>query len=137
MFCEKYQQAFAHMGLTLAAEHRLDLASLGGVFDRVHAPPALVDYYATCGRHPINRRRNTLLDPDELYVRDGHLVFLVEEQEVALWGAAAGGPDPQVWQGNAVVGGADLVWFGEELPLSDFLIAMWRWELTGEEPVRG
>ncbi|MCX2724213.1 hypothetical protein [Roseibium salinum] len=137
MFAEKYRQAFAGLGLDLKPEHGMDLAPHAGILDRLAAPVALRDYYEICGLHEINRLRNRLLPPEALAIRDGRLVFLAEEQECAFWGAArSGATDPQVWQGVAVVADPNLHWFDEALLLSDFIIAMWRWELTGEEPIR-
>ncbi len=136
-FSETYRRAFAELGLVLGPEHGMDLAPHIGHLDRIGAPQALREYYETCGLHEINRRRNRLLLPEALTLRDDRLIFLAEEQECAFWGVArSGAPDPEVWQGNVVVGDPNLHWFSEELALSDFTIAMWRWELTGEEPDR-
>ncbi len=136
-FSEKYRRAFAELDLVLASEDGMDLAPHARDLDRIGAPQALREYYGTCGRHEVNRRRNRLLPPEALAIRDDRLIFLAEEQECAFWGAArSGAPDPEVWQGTVVVGDPNLHWFSEDLVLSDFIIAMWRWELTGEEPER-
>jgi hypothetical protein len=137
MFAEKYRRAFADLGLVLTREHGMDLAPHTGKLDRIAAPLALRDYYETCGLHEINRLRNRLLPPETLAIGDNRLIFLAEEQECAFWGAAhSRAADPEVWQGVAVVADPNLHWFNEGLLLSDFIIAMWKWELTGEEPDR-
>jgi hypothetical protein len=98
---------------------------------RLTVPRALSDYYAVAGRHWINRESNRLYPISELEWRDDRLVFMEENQWVAFWGigrAEVGKSNPVVWQApNA----ESLEWFLEAYRLSQFLMAMWRWQLTG------
>lgn len=95
-------------------------------------PAALADYYAVAGRHWINENHNRLRPIEALEWMDDRLVFLEENQEVAFWGidrADLGQADPIVWQG---VNGDPVEWYPEDFRLSRFLMAMWKWTLTGE-----
>jgi hypothetical protein len=63
---------------------------------------------------------------------DDRLVFLEENQRVCYWGISKddlNALDPRIWRGDI----ADPIkWRREELPLSQFLIALWKWNMTGE-----
>jgi hypothetical protein len=96
-------------------------------------PEALRTYYAIAGRHRANEIHNRLLPISELDSRDEMLVFMEENQGVAVWGIRKDDltlPDPVVWQGTC---GDPLEWYPEEHVVSSFIIAMWRWTVTGEQ----
>jgi len=100
---------------------------------RLSVPRALFDYYAVAGRHRINREYNRLYSIRELGWRDEWLVFMEENQSVAYRGvdrAEAGKFNPVVSQApNAEL----LEWFPEIYRLSQFVMAMWHWQLHGNQ----
>lgn len=68
---------------------------------------------------------------------DDKLVFMEENQCVVFWGIAKadlGEADPVVWQG---VNGEPIEWYAEDHRLSRFLMAMWKWIMTGEDESSG
>ena len=96
-------------------------------------PTALFDYYSLAGRHWINENHNRLRPIEELEWVDDQLVFMEENQLVAFWGIRKENlidSDPIVWQG---VNGDSIEWYAENYRLSRFLMAMWKWTVTGEE----
>lgn len=136
MFVEKYRRAFQELGLALSAEDGISEPAKRVVRGDVGLPPALEDYYALCGSHEINSRHNQLLAPGENYIIDHRLVFM-EEQGGFVWGVLlTGSADPEVWQGAKAVGSVRIEWHREDLLFSDFITAMWRWQITGAEPQR-
>jgi hypothetical protein len=134
VFKEYYCRRFAEMGESLTDADGLNDGEVAAVLAerKLVIPSALADYYAVAGRHLINRQHNRLYQIGELEWRGDRLVFMEENQCVAFWGIARADvatPDPVVWQAP----NADpLVWFPEEYRVSQFLLAMWRWQLTGE-----
>ncbi len=113
---------------------RAELARLGMVI-----PVALFDYYSLAGRHSINENHNRLRPIAELEWMEDKLVFMEENQCVVYWGirrADLGENDPIVWQG---VNGEPIEWYAENYHLSRFLMAMWKWTMTGEvePPISG
>lgn len=99
-------------------------------------PTALADYYAIAGRHQINARHNRLLPIEELEWEGDKLVFMEENQSVAVWGidrAALEDSNPVVWQGP---NSDPIEWYEEPYRVCQFLMAMWHWQETGveEEP---
>jgi hypothetical protein len=96
-------------------------------------PRALADYYDVAGRHEINAQHNRLLLIEELAWEGDKLVFMEENQCVALWGidkAAIENSNPVVWQTS---NNEPFEWYEEPYHLSQFLMAMWRWQETGVE----
>jgi hypothetical protein len=96
-------------------------------------PAALFDYYSLAGRHWINENHNRLRPIESLEWIDGKLVFMEENQVVSLWGIPKEHleeADPIVWQG---VNGKPIEWYPEDYRLSRFLMAMWKWTMTGEQ----
>jgi hypothetical protein len=90
-------------------------------------PQALADYYAVAGSHTINEKHNRLRPIARLEWLDDRLIFMDENQRVAIWGIHRDDlaeDDPVVWQG---VNG------DENYRLSQFLMAMWQWTVTGEQ----
>jgi hypothetical protein len=130
-----YRRGFAGLGEPLTDADGLGDEAVAAALTerRLVAPAALADYYAVAGRHRINRQHNRVYSIGELAWQGGWLVFMEENQCVALWGVAradAGAADPVVWQApNA----EPLDWFAEPYRVSQFLMAMWRWQLTGEQ----
>lgn len=110
-------------GFAAAAERKLKL----------EIPTALREYYSLAGRLPLNKEHNRLYSPGKLRILGGKLVFMEENQCVVFWGMdlkALGQDDPEMFQAN----NEDLaVWYSEELPFSDWIIKMWRWQ-RGLEP---
>jgi hypothetical protein len=97
-------------------------------------PTALFDYYSLAGRHWINENHDRLRPIEELEWMGDKLVFLDENQCVVFWGVDRSDlrkADPIVWQG---VNGDPIEWHSEDLRLSRFLMARWRWIRTGEIP---
>jgi hypothetical protein len=97
-------------------------------------PQALFDYYTLAGHLPINTQHNELRPPDKLDWLHNHLVFMDENQQIVYWAIAPDDlttPDPTVYQG---VNDTPIAWTPEPHTLSRFLIAMWHWTLTGNEP---
>ncbi len=95
-------------------------------------PVALFDYYSLAGRHWINENHNRLRPIKEREWFDAQLVFMEENQLVAFWGIRKENvteSDPIVWQG---VNGDPIEWYAEKYRLSRFLMAMWKWTVTGE-----
>jgi len=76
-----------------------------------------------------------LLPIDELEWREERMIFMEENQCVAFWGIDREGikePNPVVWQATNIETMA-LKWYEEPYLLSQFLMAMWRWQVTGVE----
>lgn len=70
------------------------------------------------------------------------LIFMEENQGVAFWGIHRNDclePNPIVWQGQNIdaieldLEDEPQEWFAEEYRLRQFLMAMWKWTLTGEQ----
>ena len=91
-------------------------------------PGPLRAFYELAGRWPGLIGQNRLLQPAELEVVDGRVLFYVENQGVWLWAAAREGDDPAVWSRENSPGAP---WEPEGEPLSRFLLqlvlfeAMW------------
>jgi hypothetical protein len=68
---------------------------------------------------PEVMQHNHLVQPDELELEEGKVVFLVENQAVCLWATEPAGEDPIVWYRNNVQGEP---WIEEPERLSGFLI---------------
>lgn len=96
-------------------------------------PQALIDYYTLAGQHFINQEHNQLLPIEQMYWIDDKFVFMEEDQRVVYWGikqADVDSPNPLVWQGI----NSDVIdWYEEPYKLSQFLMAMWKWTVTGEQ----
>ena len=60
-------------------------------------PAAMREAYALFGRRDdLTSNHDQLLEPKQLYVHDGLLVFRDENQGAARWGVETDGPDPRV-----------------------------------------
>lgn len=97
-------------------------------------PSAMREYYQIAGNHWLNSNHNQLRLPHQFEAAGDYTVFMDENQLVAQW--AIHSPDdeddPLVYQGVSVDG--DMDWHAESYTFSRFIIAMWKWILTGEPP---
>ena len=96
-------------------------------------PRALAEYYSLAGKHSINVDHNRLRPIDQLEWIDDTLVLMEENQCVSFWGIQRKDikkANPKVWQG---VNSEPIRWFVEVYRVSQFLMAMWKWTVTGEE----
>ena len=94
----------------------------------IRFPGPLREYYLSVGRHKINRAHNRLLPPDALFVAQGRLVFMEENQSVVYWGVlATAAVDPVVFQTTEPDDGD---WQAES-KCSRFLSAMLCWQAVG------
>ncbi len=101
---------------------------------RLTIPKSLFDYYEFAGRHWINEEHNRLRPVEELSWNDDRLIFADENQNVVCWGIDRSEvtlDDPVIWQG---INDDTIDWYSEEQTLSRFLMAMWKWTITGELP---
>ena len=137
MFKGYYRRRFAEFGEPLTDADGLGDDAVAGLLEerRLTIPSALADYYAVAGRHSINRQHNRLYRLEELEWQGDRLVFMEENQCVAFWSVAradADADDPLVWQAPNT---EPLEWLAESYRVSQFLMAVWRWQLTGvQEP---
>ncbi len=96
-------------------------------------PEALIDYYALAGQHPINVKHNQLLPIEQIKWMGSKLMFMEENQWVVYWAideSDVNNPNPVVWQGT----NSDAIdWYEEQYKLNQFLMAMWKWTVTGEQ----
>lgn len=116
------------------------LAQLGMPPDRTHAtadaipdqwPLALRRLYAIAAVHPLSVDHHRLLSPSETWRSDQRLVFAEENQQVLIWAVGEDDPsdDPTVWQGQPQPGGS-VVWYSEEMPVTEFMVEWWTWVAT-------
>jgi len=100
---------------------------------RLTLPEALIDYYALAGQHPINVKHNQLLPIEQIKWMGSKLMFMEENQWVVYWAideSDVNNPNPVVWQGT----NSDAIdWYEEQYKLNQFLMAMWKWTVTGEQ----
>ncbi len=89
-------------------------------------PRPLRDYYLTVGRHKINQAHNRLLPPEDLFVAQRRLVFMVENQAVVFWAVRSrtAARDPVVFQSTDP---EDEDWVADAA-CSQFLPAMLCWQ---------
>lgn len=102
---------------------------------RLVIPRALADYYAVAGAHEINTSHNRLLPIEKLQCGGDKLVVMEENQWVAFWGinrTAVHETNPVVWQTQNNEP-EPFAWYEEPYRLNQFLMAMWRWQMTGVE----
>lgn len=136
MFKEYYNRRFQEIfGFSLQPSDGLGDAAVQAKLAerRLILPKGLVDYYAVAGQHPINEEHNRLLPIEEIIWMGDKIVFMEENQSVVCWGidqADLNQQNPIVWQGMS---GETFSWYEEDYKLSQFLMAMWKWLITGEE----
>ncbi|MFZ6679148.1 hypothetical protein [Undibacterium sp. Tian12W] len=115
----------------------LEMLALPDAANRLHAiahplPLALTAHYLCAGNSPVNTAYNELLQPEDLYAEQEHLIFMHENQGVVDWGICLqdlAQDDPIVWQRN----NDDGAWYAEDHHLSSFLMACWYWAEFGED----
>ncbi len=123
------------MGLSLQPSDGLgdDAVQTKLVEYRLTLPEALIDYYALAGQHPINVKHNQLLPIEQIKWMGSKLMFMEENQWVVYWAideSDVNNPNPVVWQGT----NSDAIdWYEEQYKLNQFLMAMWKWTVTGEQ----
>ena len=102
---------------------------------RKSVPAAMRAYYKVAGKHWINTNHNRLRELSALETVGDYTVFMDENQVVAQWAIRSSEldqEDPTIYQGQQ--SGSAYVWYPEKYTFSTFMIAMWRWILTGEDP---
>lgn len=98
-------------------------------------PAAMLAYYRVAGRHWVNTNHNRLRELSAIETVGDHTIFMDENQVVAQWAIRNTDlreDDPVVFQGQQR--GSAHEWYPEKYKFSTFMIAMWRWILTGEAP---
>lgn len=136
MFKEYYSRRFREIfGSSLQATDGLGFEAVQAKLAerQLTIPTALVDYYTLAGQHLINKEHNQLLPIEELNWIDNKLVFMQENQCVVYWGidqADVNQQNPVIWQG---INGDLIEWYEENYKLSQFIMAMWNWVVTGEQ----
>jgi hypothetical protein len=106
-------------------------------------PIALMDYYSIAGNHKVNKEYNILRSLNELEWFGDTLIFMEENQAVAYWGIKredCNFPNPIVWQAQNINSiefeledDEPMEWYAEPYRISQFLMAMWKYTLTGEQ----
>jgi hypothetical protein len=127
-WARQYRRLLADIVGQVAASHGYPLAAVKAAESRLglRLAPPLRDYFLSVGRHKINHKHNRLLAPNALWVAQGRLVFMEENQNVVYWGIRRGSTaaDPVVFQ---TTDPQDDDWFAE-VPCSQFLAAMLCWQ---------
>ena len=100
-------------------------------------PAAMRDYYCVAGAASENREHNRLFTPEELFLEEGRLLFMEENQAVVHWGVPLRSKrraDPEVWQR---VNGDKAEWHSEQMAFSAFILKNLAWqrgvELSNDE----
>jgi hypothetical protein len=99
--------------------HGTSLAELPAIMETTIGPPLLRKMLGIQAVVPDVVRHNQLVQPEELRLEDGKIVFLVENQAVCLWATETDGEDPRVWYRNNEEGEP---WLEEPERLSGFLV---------------
>lgn len=97
-------------------------------------PAAMHAYYSVAGNHWINTNHNYLRELSALETVGDYTIFMHENQMVAQWAIRNSDmnlEDPPIFQGQQL--GSAHEWYPEKYTFSTFMIAMWRWTLTGED----
>ena len=122
------------LGRPLAGKDGVRESRLRRAEKRLHLalPEAIRDFYLLAGAAPETREHNRLLDPEDLVVEAGHLLFMEENQGVVDWGfplSQKGRADPRIWQR---VNDDPPRWYSERMPFSAFILKYLAW-LCGVE----
>jgi hypothetical protein len=98
---------------------------------RVPVPPALQVLYRRTGRsEPLHRSHNALVEPGDVSIEGGHLVFYTENQNVCAWGialAALGLDDPPI-DVSCLGQSGELQWMEEFPSVTEFLCVQGAWQ---------
>jgi hypothetical protein len=145
MFKEYYSNKFYEIfGTFLSPSDGLGEEVVGAELSKIGflVPRALTDYYCVAGNHQINREYNILRSLDELEWFGDKLIFMEENQAIAYWGVRREDcnlDNPIVWQGQNIdsiegeLEDTSMEWYSENYRISQFLMAMWKWMITGEQ----
>jgi hypothetical protein len=105
-----YIELFKQVGHPLTAKEAIPEDALRWAEERlgIRLPTALRSYYSVAGRETrLNTAFNRLLQPADLELHEGKLVFMAENQNAAFWGVPATrrpALDPVVHVTNRVAG---------------------------------
>lgn len=129
-YAAHYEKLFYDTGLELTQGDGCAEANLAKAESRlgVKLPLALRDYYLKSGEHELNQSYHHLIELGEMGFTDDYLIFLDENQSVALWGIPRknlGEDDPFVWQGE---NSSPRQWESEGLTVSEFLEMVLYWQ---------
>ncbi|HUG66419.1 MAG TPA: hypothetical protein VMM76_01630 [Pirellulaceae bacterium] len=123
------------LGETLSESEGIPDSIIDSLLDGRQIPEAMRAYYRVAGNHWLNTNHNQLRPLGSLEFVDGYLIFMDENQVVVQWAIRdldLAVDDPIVYQGQHRDSGYE--WHAEKYTFSRFMIAMWRWILTGEDP---
>ncbi len=133
----RYRRLLAEITGRKATNHGYSLRAIEQAETRLGRPlpGPLRDYYLSVGRHKFNQAQHRLLAPDALFVAQGRLVFMEENQSVVYWGVRqrSSAKDPTVFQ---TVDPDDEVWYAES-PCSQFMSGMLCWQAIAGLPHTG
>jgi len=128
---EIYHRIFETLGRPLNPEDGIPEAELPVAEQRlgIRIPKALADFYRLAGKaDDYTSVFNRLLPPNELSMEYGKLMFLVENQEVVVWGTdalAEPTDDPPCYQATNK---EPLAWDCVSERCSIFILVMLHWE---------
>lgn len=135
-FAEWYSEQFREtLHEPLASSDGMSELEIDTALDGKSVPAAMRAYYSVAGRHWINANHNHLRTLSALETVGDYTIFMDENQVVAQWAirnSDLNEDDPMVFQGQQR--GSAYEWYPEKYTFSTFVIGMWRWILTGEDP---
>jgi hypothetical protein len=98
---------------------------------------SLREFYSTIGNvEELTKIHNKILRPESVYIEDGYLIFMEENQGVVSWGIKIEEnslPDPIIWQRN----NTEFTWYSEELNMVKLLESMFNWYVNEEIIIKG
>ena len=131
-----YQSEFREtLGETLSEMDAMPDSTIDGMLQGKPILESMRAYYRVAGRHWLNTNHNMLRMPGDWESAGDFRIFMDENQNVVQWAirnADLSTEDPIVYQGQQTDAGYE--WYAEGYTFSRFIIAMWKWILTGEEP---
>lgn len=110
-------------------------SKIDAALDGSSIPSSVRAYFRVAGKHWLNTNYNEWLPLGAFETIGDYTVFMNENQCVVRWGFRAAdmnSDDPIVYQTQP--DNDSLEWYSEEKPFSQFIIAMWQWVLTGDDP---
>lgn len=135
-FAEWYNEQFREtLHEPLQSVDGMPDSEIDNALDGKTIPAAMRAYYSVAGKHWINENHKHLRELSALETVGDYTIFMDEKQVVAQWAVRNSDlsqDDPTVYQGQQT--GSTYEWYPEKYTYSRFIIAMWRWTLTGEEP---
>jgi hypothetical protein len=123
-------ELFRKVGIEFSSDDGYSEEEIEACEERIgyRLPARLRDYYRQVGKHVINQAHNHLASLSNLGIADGYLIFLEENQGMALFGIPINSlseEDPIVWQGAV---SKTHEWRSEELSVSAFLEISLYWQ---------